>query len=52
LKQILDTPYFGQISTQNRLRILGAYWDGIASRGAERVLLARVRTALPDVEVE
>jgi DGQHR domain-containing protein len=33
LKQILDTPYFGQISTLNRLRILEAYWSGI-----ERVL--------------
>jgi DGQHR domain-containing protein len=30
LKQALDTPYFGQISTLNRLRILEAYWDGIA----------------------
>jgi hypothetical protein len=29
-KQILDTPYFGQISTQNRLRILEAYWEGVA----------------------
>lgn len=33
LKQILSTPYFGQISTQNRLRIIEAYWEGI-----ERVL--------------
>jgi DGQHR domain-containing protein len=30
LKQILATPYFGQISTQNRVRILDAYWEGIA----------------------
>lgn len=30
LKQVLSTPYFGQISTQNRLRILEAYWEGIA----------------------
>lgn len=29
-KQILDTPYFGQISTHNRVRILEAYWEGIA----------------------
>lgn len=29
LKQLLDTPYFGQISTENRLRILDAYWEGI-----------------------
>jgi hypothetical protein len=33
LKQLLDTPYFGAISTQNRLRILEAYWEGV-----ERVL--------------
>jgi DGQHR domain-containing protein len=30
LKQILATPYFGQISTQNRVRILDAYWEGLA----------------------
>lgn len=30
LKSLLDTPYFGQISTQNRIRILDAYWQGIA----------------------
>lgn len=30
LKQILDTPYFGQISTNNRVRILEAFWEGIA----------------------
>jgi hypothetical protein len=30
LKQILATPYFGQVSTQNRLGILEAYWEGIA----------------------
>jgi DGQHR domain-containing protein len=30
LKQILSTPYFGQISTQNRLGILTAYWEGVA----------------------
>ena len=29
LKQLLDTPYFGAISTQNRLKILEAYWEGI-----------------------
>jgi len=30
LKQILATPYFGAISTQNRLRILEGFWEGIA----------------------
>jgi DGQHR domain-containing protein len=29
IKQILATPYFGQISTHNRVRILEAYWEGI-----------------------
>lgn len=29
IKQPLATPYFGQISTHNRVRILEAYWDGI-----------------------
>jgi len=29
LKQLLDTPYFGVISTENRLRILHAYREGI-----------------------
>jgi DGQHR domain-containing protein len=29
LKQVLATPYFGQISTENQLRILEAYWAGI-----------------------
>ena len=27
---MLDTPYFGAINTQNRLRILDAYWEGVA----------------------
>ena len=30
LKQVLATPYFGQISQQNRLRILESYWEGVA----------------------
>ena len=29
LKQILATPYFGAISTQNRVKILEAYWEGV-----------------------
>lgn len=29
LKQTLATPFFSQISTQNRLRVLEAYWEGI-----------------------
>ena len=29
LKQILGTPYFGQISTDNKVKILEAYWSGI-----------------------
>lgn len=28
LKQVLATPYFGAISTQNRVKILEAYWEG------------------------
>jgi DGQHR domain-containing protein len=31
LKQILGTPYFGAISTQNRVKILEAYWEGLES---------------------
>ena len=31
LKQLLATPYFGQISTDNKVKILDAYWEGIAS---------------------
>jgi hypothetical protein len=30
LKQILATPYFEAISTENKVRILEAYWEGIA----------------------
>lgn len=30
LKQLLGTPFFSQVSTENRLRILEAYWEGIA----------------------
>jgi DGQHR domain-containing protein len=30
LKQILGTPYFGQISTENKVKILDAYWEGIS----------------------
>ncbi len=30
LKQLLATPYFGQISTENKVKILDAYWQGIA----------------------
>lgn len=30
LKQLLATPFFGSISRENRLRILDAYWQGIA----------------------
>jgi DGQHR domain-containing protein len=30
LKQLLDTPYFGNISNENRVKILNAYWEGIA----------------------
>ena len=29
LKQLLATPYFGQISTENKLKILEGYWEGI-----------------------
>lgn len=29
LKQLLATPYFGQISTENKAKILEAYWEGI-----------------------
>jgi DGQHR domain-containing protein len=29
LKQVLATPYFGQISTENAVKILEAYWEGI-----------------------
>ncbi len=29
LKQLLSTPYFGQISTENKVKILEAYWTGI-----------------------
>jgi DGQHR domain-containing protein len=29
LKQLLSTPYFGQISTENKVKILEAYWSGI-----------------------
>jgi DGQHR domain-containing protein len=29
LKQLLATPYFGQISTENKVKILEAYWSGI-----------------------
>jgi hypothetical protein len=29
LKQALATPYFGAISTQNRVKILEAYWEGV-----------------------
>ena len=29
LKQLLATPYFGQISTDNKVKILEAYWEGI-----------------------
>jgi DGQHR domain-containing protein len=31
LKQVLDTPFFGAISTENRVKILTAFWEGIAS---------------------
>lgn len=31
LKQVLDTPFFGAISTENRVKILEAFWEGIAS---------------------
>jgi DGQHR domain-containing protein len=31
LKQLLATPYFGQISTENKVKILDAYWEGIAT---------------------
>jgi DGQHR domain-containing protein len=30
LKQLLSTPYFGNISNENRVKILDAYWEGIA----------------------
>lgn len=30
LKQLLSTPYFGQISTENKVKILSAYWEGIS----------------------
>lgn len=30
LKQLLATPYFGNISNENRVKILDAYWEGIA----------------------
>jgi DGQHR domain-containing protein len=29
LKQLLGTPFFSQISTENRMKILEAYWEGI-----------------------
>jgi DGQHR domain-containing protein len=29
LKQLLATPYFGQISTENKVKILESYWAGI-----------------------
>ena len=29
LEQMLATPYFGQISTENKVKILEAYWEGI-----------------------
>lgn len=29
LKQVLSTPFFSQISTPNRVKILEAYWEGI-----------------------
>ncbi len=29
VKQLLSTPYFGQISTENKIRILESYWSGI-----------------------
>ncbi len=31
LKQALATPFFGAISTENRVKILEAFWEGIAS---------------------
>lgn len=31
LKQVLSTPFFGNISNENRAKILEAYWEGIAS---------------------
>jgi DGQHR domain-containing protein len=31
LKKALTTPYFGAISTQNRVKILEAYWEGVES---------------------
>lgn len=31
LKQVLSTPFFGNISDEDRVRILEAYWEGIAS---------------------
>lgn len=30
LKQLLDTPYFSAISNENRVKILDAFWEGIA----------------------
>jgi DGQHR domain-containing protein len=30
LKPVLGTPYFGQISTANQIKILNAYWKGIS----------------------
>jgi DGQHR domain-containing protein len=29
LKQLLATPYFGQVTTDNQVKILDAYWQGI-----------------------
>jgi DGQHR domain-containing protein len=29
LKQLLATPYFGQVTTENQVKILDAYWQGI-----------------------
>ena len=29
LKQLLDTPYFNSITTENQLKILDAYWQGV-----------------------
>ena len=34
LKQLLSTPYFGSITTENQVKILDAYW-----RGANKVIL-------------
>jgi hypothetical protein len=31
LKKVLATPFFSAISTENRLRILDAYWEGLAN---------------------